>query len=81
MTDYNSLKVPDLKALLGQRKLLQTGNKQALITRLQEDDEKNAAPAASKEEAKPGASTESHRDISCRNLARAAMCAIESIHR
>ncbi|KAG6009323.1 hypothetical protein E4U21_002630 [Claviceps maximensis] len=40
MTDYNALKVPDLKAMLGQRKLLQTGNKQALITRLQEDDEK-----------------------------------------
>ncbi|KAK2603810.1 hypothetical protein QQS21_004012 [Conoideocrella luteorostrata] len=45
MTDYNALKVPDLKAMLGQRKLLQTGNKQALIARLQEDDEQNASGA------------------------------------
>ncbi|KAG6036956.1 hypothetical protein E4U41_005382 [Claviceps citrina] len=53
MTDYSALKVPDLKAMLGQRKLLQTGNKQALITRLQEDDKKNApAPAT---DAKPDA--------------------------
>lgn len=51
MTDYNALKVPDLKAMLGQRKLLQTGNKQALIARLQEDDEKNDGGA---DEAKPG---------------------------
>lgn len=43
MTDYNAFKVPDLKAMLGQRKLLQTGNKQALIARLQEDDEKNSS--------------------------------------
>ncbi|KAG6027456.1 hypothetical protein E4U19_001991 [Claviceps sp. Clav32 group G5] len=40
MADYSTFKVPDLKAMLGQRKLLQTGNKQALIARLQEDDEK-----------------------------------------
>lgn len=46
MTDYNALKVPDLKTMLGQRKLLQAGNKQALIARLQEDDEKNAPASA-----------------------------------
>lgn len=51
MTDYNALKVPELKAILGQRKLPQTGNKQALIARLQEDDDKAAAGS---EEAKPG---------------------------
>lgn len=51
MTDYNALKVPELKAILGQRKLPQTGNKQALIARLQEDDDKTAAGS---EEAKPG---------------------------
>ncbi|KID83716.1 DNA-binding SAP [Metarhizium guizhouense ARSEF 977] len=56
MTDYNALKVPELKAILGQRKLPQTGNKQALIARLQEDDDKAAAGS---EEAKPG---ESHED-------------------
>ncbi|KAK8915781.1 hypothetical protein H634G_08010 [Metarhizium anisopliae BRIP 53293] len=50
MTDYNALKVPELKAILGQRKLPQTGNKQALIARLQEDDDKAAAGS---EEAKP----------------------------
>ncbi|EXV03219.1 SAP domain protein [Metarhizium robertsii] len=52
MTDYNALKVPELKAILGQRKLPQTGNKQALIARLQEDDDKAAAGS---EEAKPEA--------------------------
>ncbi|KAG8411218.1 hypothetical protein J3459_016506 [Metarhizium acridum] len=52
MTDYNALKVPELKAILGQRKLPQTGNKQALIARLQEDDDKAAAGG---EEAKPEA--------------------------
>lgn len=51
MTDYNALKVPDLKAMLGQRKLPQAGNKQVLIARLQEDDEKNDGGA---DEAKPG---------------------------
>ncbi|EFZ00709.1 DNA-binding SAP [Metarhizium robertsii ARSEF 23] len=55
MTDYNALKVPELKAILGQRKLPQTGNKQALIARLQEDDDKAAAGS---EEAKPGKSQE-----------------------
>jgi SAP domain-containing ribonucleoprotein len=51
MTDYNTLKVSELKALLGQRKLLQTGIKQALIARLQEDDEKAATGG---QEDKPG---------------------------
>ncbi|KHO00555.1 DNA-binding SAP [Metarhizium album ARSEF 1941] len=55
MTDYNTLKVPELKAVLGQRKLPQTGNKQALITRLQEDDDKAAAAG---EGAKPEAAKE-----------------------
>ncbi|KAG5981719.1 hypothetical protein E4U55_002615 [Claviceps digitariae] len=53
MTDYITFKVPDLKAMLGQRKLLQTGNKQALIARLQEDDEKKASE--SNADAKPDA--------------------------
>ncbi|TWU74308.1 hypothetical protein ED733_005663 [Metarhizium rileyi] len=48
MTDYNALKVPELKAMLGQRKLLQAGNKPALIARLQEDDEKAAPGDTSK---------------------------------
>ncbi|KAG5969563.1 hypothetical protein E4U58_001337 [Claviceps cyperi] len=45
MADYSTFKVPDLKAMLGQRKLLQTGNKQALIARLQEDDVKKNSEA------------------------------------
>lgn len=55
MADYSSLKVPELKKLLADRKLAQTGNKPDLIARLQEDDSKPDAPAA---EAKPGMCTE-----------------------
>lgn len=40
MTDYNSLKVPDLKKLLGERSLPISGNKSDLIARLQEHDKK-----------------------------------------
>jgi SAP domain-containing ribonucleoprotein len=40
MTDYNSLKVPDLKKLLGERSLPLSGNKSDLIARLQEHDKK-----------------------------------------
>ncbi|KAH0493606.1 hypothetical protein TgHK011_000265 [Trichoderma gracile] len=45
MADYTSLKVPELKKLLAEKKLPQTGNKADLIARLQEDDKKNAASA------------------------------------
>lgn len=38
MSDYASLKVPDLKKLLSERSLPQTGNKADLIARLQEND-------------------------------------------
>lgn len=38
MTDYASLKVPDLKKLLSERGLPQSGNKADLIARLQEND-------------------------------------------
>ncbi|KAG5929257.1 hypothetical protein E4U53_002481 [Claviceps sorghi] len=64
MTDYNTFKVPDLKAMLGQRKLLQTGNKQALIARLQEDDEKKTSEAKTdaKEDAKEDEITYSDDD-------------------
>lgn len=51
MTDYSSLKVPELKKLLTDRKLPITGNKPDLVARLQEDDSNSAAPAA---DAKPG---------------------------
>ncbi|KAK2630333.1 hypothetical protein QTJ16_001153 [Diplocarpon rosae] len=48
MADYNALKVPDLKKLLGERGLVVSGNKADLIARLQEDDtKKNGATAAS----------------------------------
>jgi SAP domain-containing ribonucleoprotein len=40
MTDYNTLKVPDLKKLLSERSLPLSGNKADLIARLQEDDKK-----------------------------------------
>lgn len=55
--DYSTLKVPDLKAMLGQRNLPQTGNKAALIARLQENDASESADAPA-EAAKPGTSSE-----------------------
>lgn len=42
MADYSSLRVPELKKLLAERKLPQTGNKADLIARLQEEDKKTA---------------------------------------
>ncbi|KAI9055254.1 hypothetical protein LZ554_000218 [Drepanopeziza brunnea f. sp. 'monogermtubi'] len=48
MSDYNALKVPDLKKLLGERGLVISGNKADLIARLQQDDiKKNEGAAAS----------------------------------
>lgn len=38
--DYAALKVPDLKKLLNERGLIQTGNKADLVARLQENDAK-----------------------------------------
>lgn len=52
MSDYASLKVPELKKLLAEKKLSQTGNKADLIARLQEADKKDAT--ASGEDSKPG---------------------------
>jgi hypothetical protein len=40
MTDYDKLKVPDLKKLLSERSLPVSGNKSDLISRLQESDNK-----------------------------------------
>lgn len=57
MADYASMKVPELKKLLAERKLAQTGNKADLIARLQEEDEKPAGDA----EAKPGMSDRANR--------------------
>lgn len=51
MSDYASMKVPELKKLLAEKKLAQTGNKADLIARLQEEDNKAAGAAP---EAKPG---------------------------
>ncbi|KAK8141054.1 hypothetical protein G3M48_000925 [Beauveria asiatica] len=55
MADYASLKVPELKKLLAERKLPQTGNKADLVARLQEEDSKldvdsEAKPAAKDDE-------------------------------
>lgn len=47
MAEYSSLKVPELKKLLAEKNLAQTGNKADLIARLQEHD-KESAPAADK---------------------------------
>ncbi|KAF3901532.1 hypothetical protein ABW21_db0200175 [Orbilia brochopaga] len=45
MTDYNKLKVADLKELLGKRGLSQSGKKEELISRLTADDANEANPA------------------------------------
>jgi SAP domain-containing ribonucleoprotein len=45
MVDYNAMKVPDLKKLLGERSLPISGNKADLIARLQEDDTKKSGSA------------------------------------
>lgn len=45
MTDYSTLKVPDLKKILSDRGLVVSGNKADLIARLQEDDKKSAGGA------------------------------------
>lgn len=47
MANYDSQKVPDLKALLTERGLPTTGKKSDLIERLTKDDEKKAEPTAS----------------------------------
>lgn len=44
MADYASLKVPDLKKLLSERSLPQSGNKADLIARLQEHDKSMSKP-------------------------------------
>ncbi|POR31892.1 Uncharacterized protein TPAR_07910, partial [Tolypocladium paradoxum] len=59
MAEYSSLKVPELKKLLAEKKLPQTGNKADLIARLQEDDKKNAAGDAA---AQPPASKDDKED-------------------
>jgi len=46
MADYSQLKVPDLKKILTERGLIQSGNKADLIARLQEDDNKKPGGGA-----------------------------------
>jgi SAP domain-containing ribonucleoprotein len=46
MGDYLQLKVPDLKKLLVERRLVVTGNKADLIARLQENDKKSGGGAS-----------------------------------
>ncbi|KAK7398300.1 hypothetical protein QQX98_012329 [Neonectria punicea] len=53
MAEYSSLKVPELKKLLAEKSLPQTGNKADLIARLQENDKKTETedkPAENKED-------------------------------
>ena len=56
MAEYTSFKVPELRKLLSERGLPQTGNKTELIARLTENDKAADAPAEPKAEepAKPG---------------------------
>ncbi|KAL7624992.1 hypothetical protein AAE478_004206 [Parahypoxylon ruwenzoriense] len=50
MSDYASLKVPELKKLLQEKSLPVTGNKADLIARLQEHDKSKAAPVRETED-------------------------------
>lgn len=59
MAEYSSLKVPELKKLLAEKGLPQTGNKADLIARLQENDKE------AETEEKPG-------EFSLTQLARAS---------
>lgn len=59
MTDYNTLKVPELKKLLQGRGLSVTGNKADLVARLTEND-KQTAPVAGDPEPTTGANDEIH---------------------
>jgi len=45
MADYDKLKVPELKKILQERRLVISGNKSDLIARLQEDDKKSGGGA------------------------------------
>jgi SAP domain-containing ribonucleoprotein len=51
MAEYSSLKVPELKKLLSEKGLAQTGNKADLIARLEQHDQKDAAASEDKPEA------------------------------
>lgn len=78
MADYASLKVPELKKLLAEKSLSQTGNKADLIARLVEDDKKNATEEDSKPaepEKKPG------KFPPQRNLSRGHTGLIKSRHK
>ncbi|CAH0044466.1 unnamed protein product [Clonostachys solani] len=50
MAEYSSLKVPELKKLLAEKGLSQTGNKADLVTRLTENDKKKAEEEAKQPE-------------------------------
>lgn len=58
MAEYSSMKVPELKKMLGERGLPQSGNKPDLIARLKEDDEKKEPAGAKTTDSKPAAESE-----------------------
>ena len=64
MAEYSSLKVPELKKLLGEKGLAITGNKADLIARLQENDKE------AETEEKPGKSSPSRLSRRCATLER-----------
>lgn len=66
MPEYTSYKVPELRKLLSERGLPQTGNKTELIARLTENDSASDAPAETKpaEAQQPGKSSPANARIS-----------------
>ncbi|KAM4061570.1 SAP domain-containing protein [Hirsutella rhossiliensis] len=80
MAEYSTLKVPELKKLLADKKLPQTGNKADLIARLQDDDVKNAkSPGAAAPSKHPFPGQAFRALVSLRRAAFACLCSAQLI--
>lgn len=62
MAEYSSLKVPELKKLLAEKGLSQTGNKADLVARLAENDKQQAEEEVIE---KPAETVDSKKGWSC----------------
>lgn len=78
MAEYSSFKVPELKKLLAEKGLAQTGNKADLIARLQENDKKVATEAAAPVENKEDEISYSDDEVSAEPAAPAVAPATEA---
>jgi hypothetical protein len=79
MANYDKLKVTELRELLQERNLAQTGNKPDLIKRLQDNDKEKEAGGAAGDDAKGMLSLPSCRGFSCHCAAMPAWAERRSI--